>query len=211
MDDSTGPAPPEGYQDGYEPPSALSWWELLPGEIGLLGGAVGLFGGVTVLVHDATAVGAVFWRAATLDSRGAWGIYLVLVATIGVTLFLHETVHAVAARWLGCDARIGRRGLGVHVRLHGGFLSRQADALITLAPAVVLTAVGLLVLILVESPFGTALVVTALVTNAAGIGSDLAAVFALRQLPSGTLLYYGEEAQLAYEKDTTGRSISSEA
>jgi hypothetical protein len=209
MDDATGPDPPPGYQNGYEPPTALSWWELPLGEIGLLGGAVGLFGGLTVLVHDATAVGAVFWQAATLDSRHAWGIYVALVATVGVTLILHEAVHAVAARWLGCDARIGRRGLGVHVRLRGGFLSRQADALITLAPAVVVTAVGLPVLVLVESPLGAALVVTALVTNVAGIGSDLGTVLALRRLPSGTLLYYGENAQLAYEPDVTAASIVS--
>jgi hypothetical protein len=201
MDDATGPAPPPGYQAGYAPPIALSWWDFLPGEIGLLGGAVGLFGWLTVLVHDATAVVAVFWRAAALDSRGAWGIYLALVAMIGVTLFLHETIHAVAARWLGCDARIGRRGLGVHVRLRGGFLSRQADALITLAPAVVLTVIGLLLLVLVDSAFGATIVVTALVTNAAGIGSDLGTVLALRQLPPRTLLYYGENAQLAYEPD----------
>jgi O6-methylguanine-DNA--protein-cysteine methyltransferase len=51
----------------------------------------------------------------------------------------------------------------------------------------------------VESAFVAAIIVTALVTNVAGIGSDLAAVLALRALPAGTLLYYGEKAQLAYE------------
>jgi uncharacterized membrane protein len=205
------PSPPAGYQEPYEPSVAPSWLELLPGEIGLLVGTALLFGWVMVTLRDATAVFAVVWQAVTLDSLGAWGVYLALVVTIGATLFFHEAVHAVAARWLGCEAQIGRQGLGVHVRLRGGFLSRRADAVITLAPAVVLTVVGLPVLVLVESAFGAAIVLTALVTNAAGIGSDLAAVLALRQLPPGTLLYYGNDAQLAYEKDTTGRSISSEA
>jgi hypothetical protein len=198
MDDAPGPAPPPGYQAGYEPPTAVSWWELLPGEIGLFVGTVGLFGWLIVGIRDASAVFAVFWRAATLDSLGAWGIYGALVATIVVTLVLHEGIHAIAARVLGCEARLGRQGLGVHVRLCGGFLSRRADAVITLAPAVVLTAVGLPVLVVIDSPFGAAIVVTALVTNVAGIGSDLGAVLALRQLPPGTLLYYGE-TQLAYE------------
>ena len=34
-----------------------------------------------------------------------------------------------------------------------------------------------------------------------GIGSDLAALLALRRLPPGTLLYYGEDIQLAYESN----------
>jgi hypothetical protein len=141
-DDALGPALLPGYQAGYEPPTAVSWWELLPGEIGVFVGTVSLFGWLTVVIRDASAVFAVFWRAATLDSLAAWGVYGALVATIGVTLVLHETVHAVAARVLGCEARIGRLGLGLQVRLRGGFLSRRADAVITLAPAVVLTALA---------------------------------------------------------------------
>lgn len=199
MDDTAAPAPPSGYQEPSEPVTAVSWLELLPGEIGLLVGTIGLFGGVTVGVRDASAVGDVLWRAATLDTPEAWGVYLTLVVTIGVTLLLHEGVHAVAARLCGCTARFGRQGLSVHVRLRGGFLSRRSDALITLAPAVVLTVVGLPLLVIAESAFGAAIVVTAVVTNAAGIGSDLASVLALGRLPPGTLVYYGEDGHLAYE------------
>jgi hypothetical protein len=57
----------------------------------------------------------VFWRAAILDSLGAWGIYGALVTTIGVTLVLHEGIHAIAACLLGCEARLGHQSLGVHV------------------------------------------------------------------------------------------------
>lgn len=76
MDDSTAPAPPSGYQELYEPVTAVSWFELLPGEIGLLVGTLGVFDGVTVGVRDASAVFDVIWRAATLDSPEAWGVYL---------------------------------------------------------------------------------------------------------------------------------------
>lgn len=41
---------------------------------------------------------------------------------------------------------------------------------------------------MVESTLGTALVVTALVTNIAGSSSNLAVVLALRRLPPGTLV-----------------------
>jgi hypothetical protein len=81
--------------------------ELLPGEIGLLVGTALLFGWVTVTIRDVTAVFAVVWQeAVTLDSLGAWGVYRALVATIVVTLVLHESIHAVVARWRGCEARI---------------------------------------------------------------------------------------------------------
>jgi hypothetical protein len=196
------PPSPAGYQDPYEPPVAVSWLELLPGEIGLLVGTAALFGWVTVTLRDATAVFAVVWQAVTLDSLGAWGVYLVLVGTIVVTLICHEGIHAGVARWFGCGAWIERQGLSLGVRLRGGLLSRREDALITLAPAVVLTVVGLPLLLVIESSLGAAVVLVGVIANAAGTGSDLATVLALRQLPPGTLLYYSEDAQLAYEPDT---------
>jgi hypothetical protein len=195
------PPPPAGYQDPYEPPGATSWLELLPGEIGLLVGTAVLFGGVTVTVRDATAVFAVVWRAVTLDSLAAWGVYLALVGSILVTLVCHEGIHAGVARWFGCAAWIERQGMSLGVRLRGGFLSRRADAVVTLAPAVVLTVVGLSLLVVIDSPLVAAMVLVGVIANAAGTGSDLATVLALRQLPPGTLLYYGEDAQLAYEPD----------
>jgi hypothetical protein len=66
----------------------------------------------------------------------------------------------------------------------------------------VLTVVGLLLLVVVDSPLVAALVVAGLVANAAGIGNDLADALALRQLPPGTLLYYGDDGQFAYEPAT---------
>lgn len=62
-----------------------------------------------------------------------------------------------------------------------------------------LTVIGLPLLVIVDSAFGAAIVVVALVTNAAGIGSDLVTVLALRRLPPRTLVYYGDNSQLAYE------------
>jgi hypothetical protein len=129
MSTDNAPNPPVGYRAGYESPTAISWLELLPGEMGLLAGAVGLFGGVLVMLRDTTAVFDIVVGAVLLDS---FGTSLALVAAVVAALFLHESVHAVTARLVGCEARIGRHGLDVHVRLRGGFLSRRADALIML-------------------------------------------------------------------------------
>lgn len=196
MNDATAPDAPAGYQAPYEPSVAVSWLELLPGEIGLLAGTAVLFGWLTSVLRDGTAVFAVVWRAATL---GSVSDYFLLVIAIVLSILLHEIVHVQTAQLQGCQAWIARHGLSLHARLQGGFLSRQDDVLITLAPAVGLTVVGLPLLVVIESPVGAAMVMVGLIANAAGIGNDLAAVFALRELPPGTLLYYGEDAQLAYE------------
>jgi hypothetical protein len=201
MRESSGPGAPAGYREAYEPVRAASWLEYLPGEVGLFVGTAGLFAGLTVLVRDSTAMLGVFWNVLLLDSVG---VYLLLLATVGVTLVAHEAIHGLAGSLAGCAVRFQREGMSVGTRFRGGFLTRRADALVTLAPAVVLTAVGLPLLVVVDSAVAAAIVVAGLVTNAAGVGTDLADVLALRKLPSGTLLYYTDSGQLAYEPATAG-------
>jgi hypothetical protein len=199
--ESSGPDAPAGYREGYEPVRAQSWLEYLPGEVGLFIGTAGLFGGLTGLVRDGSAVLGVFWNVLRLESVG---VYLLLLVTVGVTLVAHEALHGLAGHFAGCAVRFQREGMGVGTRLRGGFLTRRAEALVSLVPLVVLTVVGVPLLVMVESAVAAAMVVTLLVTNAAGVGSDLADVLALRELPPGTLLYYAEEGQLAYEPTTAG-------
>jgi hypothetical protein len=201
MASDRSPDAPAGYREAHEPVRAASWFELLPGEVGLFIGTAGLFGGLTVLVRDSTAVLGVFWNVLLLDSVG---VYLLLLATVGITLVAHEAIHGLAGHFAGCAMDFQREEMSVGTRLRGGFLTRRMDALMTLAPAVVLTAVGLPLLVVVESAVAAAIVVTGLVTNAAGVGSDLADVLALRKLPAGTLLYYTDDGQLAYEPAATG-------
>ena len=174
---------------------------VLAGEVGLLVGTAGLFGGLTSLVRDGSAVLGVFWNALRLESVG---VYLLLLATAGATLVAHEGVHGLAGHFVGCAVSFQREGMGVGTRLRGGFLMRRAEALVSLAPLVVLTGVGVPLLVMVESSVAAAVVLTLLVTNAAGVGSDLADVLALEELPPGTLLCYTEKRQLAYEPVAAG-------
>lgn len=201
MRESSRPAAPVGYREPYKLVRSVSWLELPPGDVGLFAGAVGLFGGLAVTVRDSTAVLGVFWDVAMLESVD---VYLALVTAAGVGVALHEVVHAVAGYFSGCHVRFHRWRFGVATRLRGGFLTRQADAVITLAPAVMLTLGGFPLLIVMDSSVAAAIVVTGLVANTAGIGSDLADMLTLRKFPPGTLLYYTAESQLAYEPTTTG-------
>jgi hypothetical protein len=203
-DEDSAPDSPEGYQEPYQPVAAISWWELPVGDVLLFVGTAAVFGGVTALVRDGTAVLEVFLTAVTLDSAGALGVYLGLVAAGVLAVVFHELVHGAAGWLLDCEVSFGRRGWGLGTRLHGGFLSRRGDVVVTLAPAVVLTVVGVALLTVVDSPLVAAVVLTGLVANAAGIGSDLADALALRTLPPGTLLYYGNDAQFAYEPAAAG-------
>ena len=180
---------------------ARSWLEYLPGEVGLLVGTAGLFGGLTGLVRDGSAVFDVFWDVLRLESVG---VYLLLLATVGATLVAHETIHGLAGHFAGCAVSFQREEMGVGTRLCGGFFTRRTDVLVTLAPLVVLTVVGLPLLVVVDSALAAAVVLTGLVANAAGVGSDLADVLALREHPPGTLLYYAEGGQLVYEPTTAG-------
>jgi hypothetical protein len=205
IDGDDAPDSPEGYQEPYEPVAAVSWWELPVGDVLLFVGTAAVFGGVTALVRDGMAVLEVFLTAVTLDSTGALGLYLGLVAAGVLAVVCHELVHGAAGWLLDCEVSFGRRGWGVGTRLRGGFLSRGGDVVVTLAPAVVLTVVGVVLLVVVvESPLAAAVVLTGLVANAAGIGSDLADGLALRTLPPGTLLYYDDATQFAYEPAAAG-------
>ena len=193
--EDSAPDEPAGYQAGYEPVRARSWLECLPGEVGLLVGTAGLFSGLALVVRDSPAVLEVFWNVLRLESVG---VYLLLLATVGATLVAHEALHGLAGYFAGCAVSFQREGMGVGTRLRGGFLTRRAEALVSLAPLVVLTAVGVPLLV-VESSVAAAMVLTLLVTNVAGVGSDLADVLALDEFPPGTLFYYTDDAQLAYE------------
>ena len=198
MDGSPTPDPPTGYQEPYEAVPVSSWLNYLLGEIALLIGAGVVFGVVAVVVRGSTDVFGVLVQAAGLNPPSA---YIVVVAAVGVTLVLHELLHGAFARLYGCDVSFGRRGIGVYTHLQGGFLSRRADAVVTLAPVVVLTIIGLPLLVVDSAVIATAALV-GLVVNAAGIGSDLADALALRKLPPGTLLYYGDNGQFVYEPAT---------
>lgn len=201
IEENVAPVSPSGYREGYEPVRARSWLEYLPGEVGLFVGTAGLFGGLTVLVRDSAAVLGVFWDVLLLESVG---VYLLLIVTAGLTVVAHEAIHGLAGYVAGCEVSFQRRGMSVGTRLRGGFLTRRADVLVTLAPAVVLTVLGLPLLVVVDSALAAAVVLTGLVANAAGVGSDLADVLALREYPSGTLLYYTEDGQFVYEPAAAG-------
>ena len=190
------PAPPSGYSDPYEYVSAPSWFNLALGEIGMFVLSIGVFIPLAIEIQGVDVVVTAFEDAFTLDNL-AYGV--MITAVVG-TIVIHEAVHALVARARGCTASISvdLRRIEAHTEITGDFLSRQGDALVTLAPLVILTVLGL-VLLAVGPQWLSLAALVVLIMNAAGSGSDLAAALRLRQFPPGTLTYYVDGRLVLYE------------
>lgn len=190
------PISPSGYDDPFEYVTAPSWFNLALGEIGMFILSIGVFIPLAIEIQGVDVVVTAFEDAFTLDNLA----YGVMIAGVAGTIVFHEVVHALVARACGCTTSISVniRRIEAHTEITGEFLSRREDALVTLAPLVVLTILGLVLLVIGPQWLSlTALVV--LIMNAAGSGSDLAAALRLRNFPSGTLTYYVDGRLMLYE------------
>lgn len=111
-----------------------------------------------------------------------------LIVTTAVTLVLHELVHGVFF-WLFTRAR-PRFGIGLtyaYAAAPGWYIPRGRFLTTGLAPLIVLTAAGLLVLPIVPYPAAILLLV-ALFVNAAGAIGDLYMVWRIVLAPRGVLI-----------------------
>ncbi|WP_440990128.1 DUF3267 domain-containing protein [Haloarchaeobius baliensis] len=113
----------------------------------------------------------------------------VFVVSLVGTVVLHELVHGLAFRSLGFDVSFGvapRLG-AFYTAIFEQFQTRRQLAIAVVAPLVVLTPIGVL-LLLVPGPH-VPFVWFALVLNTGGAVGDLFVVWRLRGLPPGTLFY----------------------
>ena len=190
------PAPPSGYDDPYEYVAAPSWFDLALGDIGMFALSVGVFIPLAIEIQGVDVVVTAFEDAFTLDNLA----YGVMIAAVAATILLHEAVHALVARACGCTTSISvnLRRIEAHTEITGEFLSRREDALVTLAPLVALTILGL-VLLTVGPQWLSLAALVVLIMNAAGSGSDLATTLRLRHFPSGTFTYYVDGRLVLYE------------
>ena len=136
--------------------------------------------------------GSVSVRVEVTSSNVNWA-FAALIAVVVLLLLLvvvHEAIHAVLFRQLGGSPRFGvglYGGLlpGVYVTAPGTLFSRGQFLLIALAPTVVISVVGFLLVLL--APFGGYLVVPLAAHLACCLGDwDLAV--ATLQRPRGTLV-----------------------
>lgn len=117
------------------------------------------------------------------------GVFVVVV--VGVPLG-HELVHGTVYRLFGYEVSYGVAPAvgGFYVAAFGQFQTRRANLVVALAPLVVLTPVGV-VLLAVGGPVVQATAYLGLVLNTAGAVGDLYLASVLARAPPGTLMYEG--------------------
>lgn len=125
-------------------------------------------------------------------------IVLVIFAVTSV-LWLHELVHAsVFYVHIGAPPHIGIRGPIIFAAAEGYLNTRTAMIVNALAPFVVISSLGLLMMALI--PVGAlAWIFIPTVANAAAAGGDFMAVFWLLGLPRGAKVEDHGDVIIAYE------------
>ena len=129
---------------------------------------------------------------------GVVSIGLIIFAVVFV-LWLHELVHAsVFYLHTGAPPRIGIRGPIIFASAEGYLNSRNAMIVNALAPFVVISAIGLL-LMAVTPITALAWVFIPVVANAAAAGGDFMGVNWLMGLPRGTKIEDHGDLLIAYD------------
>jgi hypothetical protein len=125
-----------------------------------------------------------------------WG-----VVVLALTLVLHELIHAFFFwRFTKHWANFGFRGVYAFAAAPNWYIPRNQHLIITLAPLVVISAVGILLMLVVPLPLLPWLVL-ALVVNAAGAVGDLVtAVWLLRHPEQAYVNDYGDGMTIFAER-----------
>lgn len=112
-------------------------------------------------------------------------IFLIAFAVVGV-LWLHELIHAtVFLIHTGAPPRIGMNGPIIFASAIGYMNTRNAMILNALAPFIVISVLGVLLMFVVPTSM-LAWIFIPTVTNAAAAGGDFMAVYWLLSLPDDT-------------------------
>lgn len=129
-----------------------------------------------------------------------WGI-LIAAATM---IVLHENVHALVVwRYTGSWPSYGVSPLGFYVRADGWFFSRGAMIVISAAPLVSLTVLGVLLLVILP-PVLASLPIWFMLLNAAGSVNDVAVAVWVFFQPDSALIHNSGRAMEIYRAGMEG-------
>lgn len=186
------PPPPPGYQPPYR-------FIYPAGKLTLLSVGIAFVGTPALMLLTWWAQGSPDPLSVTLDG----GDMLVVVLTIVLTVVVHELIHGAVMGGSGYRVSYGifwQLG-GFYTAAFKQFVTRDHTITIALAPLLVITPLGIVLLLL---PVGLAVIVglTALLINTTGAIGDIYLTWRLLRLPRTTLLYdVSIERMLIYEPD----------
>lgn len=168
------PTPPPGYSSPRPLPQSMV--VLLVGSFVLTVGA--LFGAAALY----SVLGGS--RDVALVRAPGW---LVLLFGLAFTAVCHEGIHGLAYRYFGYEVEYGFASGGLYTAAPRQIHTREESILITVAPVLSLTVVGLVCLLVPSHSLGI-VGVSVLVLNTSGSIADLEQLCRLLGLPNGTLL-----------------------
>lgn len=138
------------------------------------------------------------------------GPILILIGVTVVMIVLHEAIHGIVFMLItGGKVTYGFKGTHAYAAAPGWFIPRNPYLLVTLAPLVVITLVGLLVVLWV--PIGWVLPIALLVSmNAAGAVGDLYMFFWLLSRPADVLIQdFGDRMEISAPAAISGETAGS--
>lgn len=159
---------PEGYQQAYH-------MNLLEGDV------LRRLNWMSLIVALPFFIGGRLWLALVQSVSGSYdaplplpGVVLVIVGVLGV-IILHELIHGAAIRWAGHKPRYGFLQMdGIPVAFYAtaddAYFPRNAFIVIALAPAVVITLVGAVLMIFLPDRLNYYLLLAVVVNGAGAVG-----------------------------------------
>jgi hypothetical protein len=125
----------------------------------------------------------------------AWSIgggdMLIIVLAIVLMFVVHELIHGMVMRVFGYQVSygIGWHMGGFYTAAFQQFVTRDHAIIIALAPLLVITPLGLVVMLLLPVWFGVIVALMVVICNTAGAVGDMYLTWRLLWLPCATLLY----------------------
>jgi hypothetical protein len=137
------------------------------------------------------------WTAFVVRTRGSWPTslsgdtppWLVLLILVIAIIPLHEGVHGLAIMWVGHKPRFGAKlsKMVVYATTDAGLFRRGEFLLVALAPLVVLTVVGMILIFIVPDRIGYYLSLGIILNAGSAIGDLWMALVVLRYPPSSII------------------------
>jgi hypothetical protein len=192
---------------GYEPGGTLDLSKNRLAAVGLGVGATAILLPITWLLLQLVAFTRPEAGTFQFEIRGFQGLLVLagLVVLIAVMMVAHEAIHGLFF-WAYTGERpvFGLRGLYAFAGAPRWYIPRGQYVIIGLAPVVVITILGLVLLLVTPSP-AVLVVVGAVALNAAGSIGDLIVVVWLLARPPATLARDTGDAVTVYQSAAAGR------
>lgn len=158
----------------------------------------------TIAIHGFDTTATIIREVFQPDGSEEWILFLGwVVLTFGGFMLIHESLHAFVGRLFGLHTTFAFEydnplDWSPEIVTHGEFQSRGQSLVIALAPLVLLTLLGVVVLVVGQNLWVIATGAVVVLGNTAAAIGDLGSAWILWRLPNGELIYHDSEGRRQY-------------